>query len=164
MPTGVSRSVTIIRGGFRNFSCELYLKITHYREVSIMNCSYYDLGRQSHHGPSCDYHHIFFQRSNWSRGALKILRQHPYCKIYIPRDLHDAIHVKIRNVPTPSFENAIEALKQLRYFELYDNVREHDDFEQRLKVLIFLFEAIEPDTVACLKKQLEIVRNYNKPS
>ena len=120
--------------------------------------------KQQPRGGSYDRHHILYQRVNWSRGALTILRQYHYCKVYIPRDLHDRIHENVRNITPPRLVNAIDALKQLRNLEMYDSINELDDFEKRLKVLIFLFDSIEPETVECLKRQLEIVHEYYEPS
>lgn len=121
--------------------------------------------RHECHTIGYDRHHIFYQRVNWARGVLAVLRQYPYCKIYIPRKLHDRIHEEIGNITPPSLVNAIDAMRQLRNLELYGSISELDDFEQRLKVLIFLFDSVEPKTVECLKKQLEIVRDfYGEPS
>lgn len=122
--------------------------------------------KQRAQGGACDRHHILYQRTNWSRGALVILRQYPYCKVYIPRKLHDEIHERVRNITPPRLVNAIDALKQLKDLEMYDSINELDDLEKRLKVLIFLFDCVEPETVDCLKRQLEIVHDYynNKPS
>lgn len=120
--------------------------------------------KQQSRGGSHDRHHILYQRVNWSRGALTILRQYHYCKVYIPRDLHDRIHENVRNIAPPRLVNAIDAIKQLRDLELHDSINELDDFEKRLKVLIFMFEYIEPETTECLKRQLEIVHEYYEPS
>lgn len=120
--------------------------------------------KQMLHDKKFDRHHILYQRINWSRGALCILRQYHYCKVYIPRDLHEKIHENVGNITPPSLVNTIDALKQIKDLEMYDSINELDDFEKRLKVLIFVFESVEPKTVECLKKQLEIVRNYYEPS
>lgn len=120
--------------------------------------------KQLSRGGSYDRHHIFYQRVNWSRGALTILRQYHYCKVYIPRDLHDRIHENVRNITPPRLVNVIDALKQLCNLETYDSISELDDFEKRLKVLILLFDCVEPETAECLKRQLEIVHEYYEPS
>lgn len=120
--------------------------------------------KQQSRGGSYDRHHILYQRVNWSRGALTMLRQYHYCKVYIPRDLHDMIHERVRNITPPRLVNAIDALKQLNNLEMYDSINELDDFEKRLKVLILLFDCVEPETTECLKRQLEIVHEYYEPS
>lgn len=120
--------------------------------------------KQQSRGGSYDRHHILYQRANWSRGALAILRQYHYCKVYIPRELHDMIHQNVRNITPPRLVNAIDALKRIRNLEMYDSINELDDFEKRLKVLILLFDCVEPETVECLKRQLEIVHEYYEPS
>jgi hypothetical protein len=112
----------------------------------------------------CDRHHILYQRTNWSRGALCILRQYNYCKVYIPRDLHEKIHEAVGNITPPSITNAIQALKMIKNLEMYDSIGEFDDLEKRIKVLIFVFDSVEPKTVECLKRQLEIVHDYYEPS
>lgn len=110
-----------------------------------------------------DCHHIFYQRANWQRGTLASLRRHPYCMVYINRDiLHASIHAKVGNVPTPKPINAAEAIRQLSYLEHYGAIDcEHDSIEKRLSVLISLFEVVEPKTTLALKRQLEIVHKYN---
>ena len=120
--------------------------------------------KQQTRGGSHDRHHILYQRVNWSRGALAVLRQSNYCKVYIPRDLHDKIHEGVRNITPPRLVNAIDVMRRLRDLELHDSINELDDFEKRLKVLIFMFEYIEPETTECLKRQLEIVHEYYEPS
>lgn len=74
------------------------------------------------------------------------------------------IHQNVRNITPPRLVNAIDALKRIRNLEMYDSINELDDFEKRLKVLILLFDCVEPETVECLKRQLEIVHEYYEPS
>jgi hypothetical protein len=111
-------------------------------------------------------HHIFYQRTNWGRGALSILRQYPYCKAYIEREtLHATIHSKIGNVPTPKPVNALEAVRQLQCLKEQGAITENDSIVKRLIVLIALFDDIEPKTANALQRQLDIVcKFYDKPS
>ena len=78
--------------------------------------------------------------------------------------MHLMIHTHVSNVPTPRPINASEALKQLRLLEKYNAIKEADDIEKRLKVLIALFDEVEPDTTSALRRQLAIVCDYDKPS
>lgn len=53
----------------------------------------------------CDYHHIFYVKRNYECYWSKVLREHPYCGAYIPQEtLHQAIHAKIYDVPTPDMQ------------------------------------------------------------
>ena len=111
-----------------------------------------------------DCHHIFYQRRNWSRGALTVLRQFHYCKVYLPKNtVHRMIHVCVGNISPPKPVNADEALKQLRCLEKYGAISDSDGIEKRLKVLIALFDEVEPGTTLGLKRQLAVVREH-KPS
>lgn len=113
-----------------------------------------------------DCHHLLFQGRHWQRGVFRVLRQHHYCKVRIPREtLHKEIHHQLTDVPVPKSINAIEALKHLEYLENFGAIHETDSIERRLIVLISLFDGVEPNTALALKRQLTIVRDfYNKPS
>ena len=91
---------------------------------------------------------------------------HWYCKVYIPRDtLHREIHAHISGVPVPKYANIKSVMEQLRMLEYYEAIKDTDNIEKRLNVLIALFECSEGPTADALKKQLEIVhRFYEEPS
>ena len=78
--------------------------------------------------------------------------------------MHEKIHEAVVNINPPSITNAIHALKMIKDLEMYDSIGELDDLEKRIKVLIFMFDSVEPKTVECLKRQLEIVHDYYEPS
>lgn len=112
-----------------------------------------------------DTHHIFFQKRTYSGEALIALRDYWYCRAEIPKStLHRRIHSLIHTVPVPKIANAKSALNQLRTLERYEIIHEEDSFERRLEVLIALFDSVEQSTADALKKQLDIVHKFKKPS
>lgn len=112
------------------------------------------------HDSKVDRHHLLFQRRNY-HGALAELRSYPYCVVSIPKDsLHRMIHESVHNVPTPKPANAREVLQELRTLYRYGGIKDTDDIEKRLVVLIALFDIIEQPTCDALKKQLAIVQEY----
>ncbi len=58
--------------------------------------------------------------------------------------------------------DAREALKHLEYLEKLGAISDKDPFEKRLTVLIALFEYASQPTADALKKQLDLVREFNK--
>lgn len=113
----------------------------------------------------CDCHHIFFQKRHWRGGLKGEFRMYWYNRVYIPRDtLHREIHEFIAWVPIPRTISIRDAMEQLRMLEKYGGITETDPIEKRLKVLIALFECCEEPTAEALRKQLEIVERFYKPS
>ena len=110
-----------------------------------------------------DRHHILWQRNKWSQGYVYKLRDHPYCKVSIPRDtLHRHIHLEMIGIPVPSQDSAKFALDRISCLEERGLISYDDPFEKRLKVLIAFFEGYEQDTTDALKKQLDLVCEYEK--
>lgn len=68
----------------------------------------------------------------------------------------------MNQIPPPSQEGAKSALWHLRYLERYGGISDSDSIEKRLIVLIALFECSEQPTADAFKKQLEVVREFNK--
>lgn len=111
-----------------------------------------------------DCHHIFFQRKEWQSGLKSKLRMHWYCRVYIPKDtLHKEIHALVRKVPVPSYYNLRSAIEQLKLLEKYGAIRESDNLERRLGVLVALFECADDATADALKMQLQIVKRFYQP-
>lgn len=112
-----------------------------------------------------DIHHILWPKSKWKSGALKKLRSHWYFRMKIPcGTLHTEIHREIMEMPRPTGRNAKDALFQVQMLERYGALKKTDPLEQRLKLLIVLFDYSEPATANALKHQLNVVRNfYNSP-
>ena len=110
-----------------------------------------------------DRHHIFYIRKEWSRGPLDELRLHPYCMVPIHRDtLHRFLHTHLACIPAPRMSSAKEALFHLQYLEDYGAIGPDDCIEKRLEVLIALFRYVEEPTAEALKKQLELVYEFNR--
>ena len=112
--------------------------------------------------PSTDEHHLLYTRKKWSSGKARVLRRQAYCKIRMPRSLHETIHIEVPDVPVPSGESARQALDQLDYLFLSGAISTRDNAEKRLSVLITLFNCSEQPTIDALKKQLEIVHEFYK--
>jgi hypothetical protein len=112
-----------------------------------------------------DSHHILYQKRHWCRGYLKVLREHDYCVIDIPRDtLHRQIHEWLGDIPIPSDNNAKEVLRNITLLEKQGAISNDDPLERRLTILIALFDCIEQPTADALRKQLKITRDfYEKP-
>lgn len=112
-----------------------------------------------------DVHHLCYQGRNWKRGALRLLREHPYCKVIVPKDtLHREIHLFVWDIPAPKEENAREALRQLNLLQEYGAISDKDPLEKRLLLLTALFESIEQPTANAFKMQRKIVHEfYNGP-
>ena len=110
-----------------------------------------------------DCHHILWQKNKWTQGSIRRLRDHHYCKIYIPRNtLHYFIHQSMVEIPVPREMDAKAALWHLQYLEDKGGISDKDPFEKRLLVLIALFDCASQPTADALRKQLEIVREFNK--
>lgn len=111
-----------------------------------------------------DRHHIFWYKREYSRGWLKRLREHWYCSLEIPRDtLHRRIHYEVSHVPVPRIGSVKSAFEQLTMLEKHGAISRDDDIEKRLKVLLALFDYMEPETTKALEKQLKVVREFKKP-
>lgn len=118
-------------------------------------------GNSSRYGK--DFHHLLYQRRHWSQGYARALRNHPYMGKMIPRDsLHSLIHSKIHDIPCPNGREC-----RMAYEEVVRREREglidvlHDSCEQRLDLLIEIWEDKCPATVAVLKWQRDLIaKNY----
>lgn len=112
----------------------------------------------------CDIHHILYQKRHWRSGYLLMLRDYWYCKISIPKSsTHRIIHEFLGDVPVPKVANAKKVLEQLRLLSQNETIHETDNIEQRLMVLISLFEPLEQPTTVALKAQLQIMHNKKPP-
>lgn len=110
-----------------------------------------------------DCHHILWQKNKWKQGSIHKLRDHYYCKIYIPRNtLHRYIHQNMAEIPVPRETDARTVLWHLNCLEKSGAVSNEDPLEKRLIVLIALFECIAQPTADALKEQLDLVREFNK--
>ena len=112
-----------------------------------------------------DKHHIFWIAKEWDHGELRKLRFYPYCIIPMHRDtIHRFIHARMARIPPPSEKTAQFVLEQLRTLEEFGAITDGDTIEKRLKVLIALFDCWEQPTADALRKQLNIVCEFNNGS
>lgn len=111
-----------------------------------------------------DTHHLCFQRKQWQRGNLRLLKDFWYCKICIKRDtLHRYIHENISNITPPKDTSAKYALEQLELLEKYEAISEYDSIERRLNILASLFDSCDQATADDFRTQLRIICEFKKP-
>lgn len=111
-----------------------------------------------------DTHHLCFQKNQWQKGNLRLLKDFWYCKIKIKRDtLHRQIHENIKNITPPKDINAKKALEQLELLEKYCAISEFDSIERRLEILASLFDCSDQDTADDFRAQLRIICEFKKP-
>lgn len=92
-----------------------------------------------------------------------MLRRHHYCIVCIPKDtVHKHIHNSIPFIPPPREITAGSALEQLALLERFGGISQSDPIEKRLLVLAALFDCVDQATADAFRKQLEIVREFNK--
>lgn len=112
---------------------------------------------------SRDTHHLCFPRRDWDRGHARFVRQFPYCMVEIQRGtLHQIIHANIGCIPAPNEPAAKEAYYHLTALNSIGALHEDDPMEQRLSLLIAIFECMAQPTADGFKRQLEIIQRYKK--
>lgn len=106
-----------------------------------------------------DTHHLLWYKREYSKGWAKRIRDHWYCRISIPRDtLHRKIHYEVAHIPVPRVLAIKDALFQLELLERFGGISKNDPIDKRLRVLMALFDCIEPKTYEALKKQYEVCK------
>jgi hypothetical protein len=106
-----------------------------------------------------DTHHLFFPRKEYRTASLKTLREHPYCKVSIPKKTtHRTLHIILDGVPTPRGVNAIEATKQLDWLMGRGAISLSDHPSKRLEILAALFDCADQPTADALRQQADILR------
>lgn len=107
-------------------------------------------------------HHLLWQGRHWKQGYAKLLREHPYFKVNIPKDtLHREIHSKIHDIPTPNgaeCRKAYELLLQDIASGKLDVAK--DSISKRLDFLIEIWENSCPATVAMLRWQKDAIAKF----
>lgn len=126
------------------------------------------LSRRAGKTDKLDYHHIFFQGKHYTQGYAKLLREHPYCGDYIPRDtLHRVLHSRVHDIPTPPGRECKYLCLKLNQALQDGAISQDDTLEHRLQVIIALLEGRCKPTRDMLEYQLAIVRLiggwYTKP-
>ena len=118
------------------------------------------------HGQNCnnkDWHHCLFQKRHWKTGWAKVLRENSYCGAMIPKDtLHRFIHAKVHDIPLADGKSCRIAVETINTWLQTGHISLDDPIDHKLEVLIGIFQNTAPNTAAVLRKQLEIVRNYQQ--
>lgn len=110
-----------------------------------------------------DVHHILWQKRHWDKGWSKRLREHPYCKIEIPRDtLHHQIHQVVNDIPVPNGEACKAAYIAIESWLEGGVCSMDDNLSRRIEVIEMCFKAKYPVTYKALEKQKNVVDNYYK--
>ena len=111
-----------------------------------------------------DWHHCLFQKRHWKSGWAKCLREHEYCGARIPKNtLHRFIHEGVHDVPVADGKSCRIAVEAINDWLEHGLIGIDDPIDQKLETLIKIFNVNEPKTAKVLKKQLEIIRNYQRP-
>lgn len=115
--------------------------------------------KRQHFNPSIkDLHHLLYQNRHWNLPWEKRLRNHEYCKMYIPRDtLHRMIHEHIGDVPAPGDQACKVAYEAINSWLDAGFASYNDDLPTRLENLRICFAAKYPATAEALEKQKQIV-------
>lgn len=108
-----------------------------------------------------DCHHLLFIGRRWSNGWAKILREHPYSKIYIPQmTLHRMIHLEVKDVPVPEGAACRMAVEAINSWLEAGYISMDDRLDRRVEVLSWCFNAKYPCTAKALLKQGEIAKEF----
>lgn len=99
-------------------------------------------------------------RRVWSSGYAKLIRDHPCSGGYVPqRTTHRTIHEFVGEIYCPSDKQCKKAYIKLCSYYHDDLVRECDNIETKLEILIKCFKKSKR-TVRDLEKQLEVIREH----
>lgn len=112
-----------------------------------------------------DRHHICFSGRSWSQGWAKVLREHPYCKVYIPmKTLHRRIHDFVIEVPCPDGRHCKIAVEALNSWLEAGFISMDDRLDRRATVLSMCFKKTCPEAAKAFLKQQEIAAKFYEPS
>lgn len=108
-------------------------------------------------------HHILWQKRHWDRGWALRLRNHPYCKIDIPKDtLHRFIHESVIDIPVPTGPECKNAYIAITSWIDGGFASMDDDLSERCRKIAMCFRASSPSTYNALIKQKQIADEYKK--
>lgn len=108
-----------------------------------------------------DWHHCLFMRRNWEKGWAKRLREHRYCGSQIPKNtLHRQIHEAVRNVPTPDDWYCAQIYEAIESWIEGGFIHIDDPIDKKLEMLIKCFQVKYPATAEALRKELEVVHQF----
>lgn len=108
-----------------------------------------------------DAHHLLWEKRMYSHGYARALREHPWLRIYIPRDtLHRWIHHNMRCIPVPDGKDARKCFELLMRMERAGELDYKADILERLD---FLIEHLTSEaTVEGLKQQRNLITLYRE--
>lgn len=110
-----------------------------------------------------DCHHILYQKKHWKQGWASVLREHPYCRVYIPQNtLHREIHSKVHDIPTPCGKACRVAVEAINSWLESGLISLDDPLERRIEVISWCFRAKYKATTAMLDFQREVVVEFKK--
>lgn len=119
--------------------------------------------KKEYNSTSPDVHHLFYVEDEWNKEGGRTFRDYCYFKVVVERGLHVDIHAKVKGVPIPTAGSRRYIMEQMGYMYLFRFISDGDPIEERLALLISLFEEIgEEATAAALRRQLEAVEKYYK--
>ena len=108
-------------------------------------------------------HHLLWGKQMYSQGYCHALREHPWLRIYMPRDtLHRYIHHSMTCIPVPDGKDARKTFEYLMRLERAGKLDYNANIFERLDFLIDQLKT--PSTVEALQKQRQIVLNFYEPS
>lgn len=108
---------------------------------------------------ACDCHHLCWTRKNWGNGYARALREHPWLRVYIPRDtLHRYIHHNIKCIPVPEGKDARRVFEYLMKLERSGELDYGLDILDRLAFLIKHLKT--PATIAALERQYDVIAEF----
>lgn len=116
--------------------------------------------RNTRPGEKVSYHHFCFEHRNWKQGYAKALRNHWYCGQYLPICLHDELHGKIHNVPTPNGALCKQVYMELCRMENSGEITSGDPPWVRLDFLIGAFYDTCPEAATVFSKQKQLILRY----
>lgn len=106
-----------------------------------------------------DCHHLLWEKRMYSQGYARSLREHPWLRIYIPRDtLHRWIHHNMRCIPVPDGKDARKCFELLMRMERVGELDYNANIFVRLNFLIE--HLVSEDTVNALKKQRQVISEF----
>ena len=74
--------------------------------------------------------------------------------------LHREIHEYVGDIPVPRVRHLKEALDEINRLLEFGVIGLDDPLLNRIDLLIFMWDYVEPDTVVALKKQRKVVARF----
>lgn len=68
----------------------------------------------------------------------------------------------MNGIPVPSGRSCKKAFEQIEILYKHGAIKETDTIQQRLELLIFILDYVEPETVKALRKQLKLINTWER--